>query len=88
MLYSCQTSMLTSRFGIHAAVDALMDAGFPAIDISCFGHNQFIFADDWQETARELRNRAHGRGEGAMTTTRRFLSPSFPVCSLSVSYWA
>lgn len=62
MLYSCQTSYLAARFGLTAAVDALMDAGYPALDISLFGSNDYLFADDWQETAKALRDRAAARG--------------------------
>ena len=63
MLYSCQTSTLASRGGIFYAVDTLMDAGYPAIDISLFGANGFLFEDDWKETAARLRSHANERGE-------------------------
>ncbi|MBO5511565.1 MAG: sugar phosphate isomerase/epimerase [Clostridia bacterium] len=62
MLYSCQTCHLASRLGIHAAVDAMLDAGYPALDISLFGNNGFMLADDWRETAKALRGKAEARG--------------------------
>lgn len=62
MLYSCQTCHLASRLGIHAAVDAMLDAGYPALDISLFGNNGFMLADDWKETAKALRGKAEDRG--------------------------
>ena len=62
MLYSCQTCHLASRLGIHAAVDAMLDAGYPALDISLFGNNAFMLADDWRETAQALRGKAEARG--------------------------
>lgn len=62
MLYSCQTCHLASRLGIHAAVDAMLDAGYPALDISLFGNNGFMLADDWRETAKALRGKAEDRG--------------------------
>lgn len=63
MLYSCQTSYLTSRLGSQsAAADALMDAGYPAIDISLFGRNDYLFEPCWQDTAKELYERARARG--------------------------
>ena len=62
MLYSCQTSTLTSRGGIFYAVDTLINAGYPAIDISLFGANGFMLEDNWRETAAELRTIANDRG--------------------------
>lgn len=63
MLYSCQTSFLAARLGsVSAAADALMDAGYPAIDISLFGQNDYLFSESWQDMAKELRQRAEARG--------------------------
>lgn len=62
MLYSCQTCHLASRLGINAAVDAMLDAGYPALDISLFGNNGFMLADDWRDTAKALRAKAETRG--------------------------
>ena len=63
MLYSCQTSFLAARLGsVSAAADALMDAGYPAIDISLFGQNDYLFIESWQDMAKELRQRAEARG--------------------------
>ena len=62
MLYSCQTCHLASRLGIHAAVEAMLDAGYPALDISLFGNNGFMLAEDWRDTAKALRAKAEVRG--------------------------
>ena len=62
MLYSCQTCHLASRLGINAAVDAMLDAGYPALDISLFGNNGFMLAEDWRDTAKALRVKAETRG--------------------------
>ncbi len=62
MLYSCQTCHLASRLGINAAVDAMLDAGYPALDISLFGNNGFMLAEDWRDTAKALRAKAETRG--------------------------
>ncbi len=63
MLYSCQTSFLAAKLGsLAAAADALMDAGYPAIDISLFGRNDYLFEESWQDTAKELFERANARG--------------------------
>lgn len=62
MLYSCQTSSLASRFGIFRAVDILMDAGYTAIDLSCFGNNAFMMEEGWEVTAAALLERVKARG--------------------------
>ena len=88
MLYSCQTCHLASRLGIHAAVDAMLDAGYPALDISLFGNNGFMLADDWKETAQSLRSKAEARGAvfnqahapfgGGYDHYTKVLIPTFP----------
>ena len=63
MLYSCQTSFLAAKLGsLTAAADALMDAGYPAVDVSLFGRNDYLFDDDWKNTASALYERAKSRG--------------------------
>ena len=88
MLYSCQTCHLASRLGINAAVDAMLDAGYPALDISLFGNNGFMLADDWRETAKALRskaetlgavfNQAHAPFGGGYEHYTKNLIPTFP----------
>lgn len=62
MLFSSQTSTLAARYGIFKAVDLLMDGGYTALDLSCFGANAFIMDDQWEQTATALRERADSRG--------------------------
>ena len=62
MLFSSQTEALNHRLGIVQAIDVMMDAGYPCIDVSLFSRNEYLFADDWQDTARTLRKRADDRG--------------------------
>ena len=62
MLYSCQTSQLAARGGLNYAFDTLMNAGYPAIDISLFGRNDYLFEEGWKDTAKELYERAKARG--------------------------
>ena len=76
MLYSCQTATLSSRAGIFYAVDTLIDAGYPAIDISLFCHNAYLFEDNWRETAQELR--AHAPFGGGYDHYTQKLIPTFP----------
>ena len=66
----------------------MLDAGYPALDISLFGNNGFMLADDWQETARALRGKAEARGAvfnqahapfgGGYDHYTRVLIPTFP----------
>lgn len=88
MLFSSQTSTLAARYGIFKAVDLLMDGGYTALDLSCFGANGFIMDDQWQETAVALRDRARARGVvfnqahapfgGGFDHYTRNLIPTFP----------
>ncbi len=62
MLFSSQTEGLNHRFGIMQAVDIMMDAGYPAIDMSLFSRNEFLFTEDWRNTALRLKEKADSRG--------------------------
>lgn len=63
MLFSTQNEELISRFGVHKANEILMDAGYPAIDMSFFmGINKYVFEDDYKNTAEELKTAASARG--------------------------
>ena len=62
MLYSSQNATLNCRIGLERSVDVMMDAGYPCIDLSLFSHNEYLFEDGWQETARRLREKADARG--------------------------
>ena len=88
MLYSTQTSTLASRYGIFKAVELLMDAGYPALDLSCFGNNAFITGEDWEENAERLKamgdargvvfNQAHAPFGGGYDHYTQKLIPTFP----------
>ena len=62
MLFSSQNSTLNRRLGLEGSLDVMMGAGYPCIDISLFSHNEYLFRDDWQETARRLREKADAKG--------------------------
>lgn len=90
MLFSSQSETLCRVFGIEKAVEIMMDAGYSAIDISMFSHNDYIFADNWRETAAHLRamadsrgvvfNQAHAPFGGGYDHYTGVLVPQFPRC--------
>ena len=62
MLFSSQSSTLNRRLGLEKAIDVMMDAGYPCIDISLFDHNEYLFADDWKDIAQNIRQKVDARG--------------------------
>ena len=62
MLYSTQTLTASSRFGIKRAVEIIMDAGFPAVDLTMHSPCTYFMDDDYKQTATELRAMADARG--------------------------
>ncbi len=66
MEFSTQTNTLMSMFGAEEAIDILVEAGYPCLDMSFFGAPAFcdelVFADDWRQRAAALRRRAEDRG--------------------------
>ena len=62
MLYSTQTLTASSRFGIKRTVQILMDAGFPAMDLTMHSPCTYFMDDDYKQTATELRAMADARG--------------------------
>ena len=62
MLYSTQTLTASSRFGIKRAVEIIMDAGFPAVDLTMHSPCTYFMDDDYKQTAVELRAMADARG--------------------------
>ena len=63
MRYSTQTLALSKRFGIKSAVNAILDAGFPAIDMTMsYGEERWALCDGYKSLARELREMAEDRG--------------------------
>ena len=61
MLFATQTNVMVRAFGLEKGIELLIDAGFPAIDLSLDGDVSYIYADDWKETAEKLRDYAASR---------------------------
>lgn len=88
MLHSTQTLISEMRFGIKRSVEIIMDAGFPAIDITMHSPATFFLEDDYRQTARELRemtdargvvfNQAHAPFGGGYDNYTQNLVPTFP----------
>ena len=62
MLFSSQTEFLAPKYGVERAVDMLIEAGYPAIDISMFDTSACPFTDDYQKIAHRLRAKADSVG--------------------------
>ena len=62
MIFSSQTEFLAPRYGLERAVDMLIEAGYPAIDISMFDINACPFTDDYREIAERIKERAYAHG--------------------------
>ena len=88
MLHSTQTLISEMRFGIKRSVEIIMDAGFPAIDITMHSPATFFLEDDYRQIARELRemtdargvvfNQAHAPFGGGYDNYTQKLVPTFP----------
>lgn len=61
MLFSTQTDYLAYYLGLDKAIEVLIDAGYPALDLSMF-HTDRLFVDGWEDQARRLRAYADERG--------------------------
>ena len=63
MLYSTSTDIAVRRpaIGLFRGVEMLMDAGFPALDLSLFEYG-FVMDDDYRETAAKLKAMTSARG--------------------------
>ena len=62
MLFGTQTHYAVDKFGLEAGVKLLLDTGYPAIDFSFFGEQEFVHGEDGLENARKLRKMADERG--------------------------
>ena len=63
MLFSTETGSIVQKLGVRDGVRALMDAGFPALDMSFFlSLPDFYNAPDATALAKELRAEADARG--------------------------
>ena len=63
MLYSTNTIFLTKRkeIGLEEAVKMVVDAGFPAIDLSMTEYD-FVMAENYKDVAKELKNITDSQG--------------------------
>lgn len=63
MLLSTQTGVAVSRLGLFDAVKLLMDAGYPALDLTMYSDmEQHVLATDMKTVALKLRDMADRRG--------------------------
>lgn len=62
MLFSNQTEALSAKYGLVRAVEIMIEAGYPAIDISMFDIHACPFTDDYREVAAILKDMADKAG--------------------------
>lgn len=62
MLYSSTTSGMVDVYGLERGLELMMDAGFPAIDLNLGDNNEYLFREDWRETADRIKTLADRRG--------------------------
>ena len=55
MLFSNQTEFLAKKYGLVRAVEMMIEAGYPAIDITMWDINSAPFTDDYRLIAAELK---------------------------------
>ena len=62
MIYSTTTHSIKSKDGLKGVIKTVADAGFPAVDISFCQEYDFVLADGYKESAREIREYAQSLG--------------------------
>ena len=62
MIFATQTDFLARKYGLVRAVEMLIEAGYPAIDISMYYTDTCPFTDDYREVAAKLRAMADKAG--------------------------
>ena len=63
MLHSTSTGYLERKYGLERAVEMLIEAGFPAIDISMFNAGYEVFTtEDYVALAKRLKEKAYKAG--------------------------
>ena len=62
MIFSNQTEFLGEKYGLVRAVEMMIEAGYPAIDISMFDVKACPFTDDYREVAARLKAMADAAG--------------------------
>ena len=64
MLFSTNTYIAVNRegVGLDRGLEMLLDAGFPALDLSFFKDIDYVTASDYKETAARIKNLVSSRG--------------------------
>ena len=62
MLFSNQTEFLSAKYGLVRAVEMMIEAGYPAIDITMWDASACPFTDDYREIAARLKAMADASG--------------------------
>ena len=64
MLFATNTAVATNKDGIDLAkgINMLIDAGFPALDLSLSGDYDFVLADNYKDNAARIKSLADSRG--------------------------
>ncbi len=62
MIFSTQTEHLAAKYGLERAVDMLIEAGYPAIDITMWDAKACPFTDDYREVAERIKAKADRHG--------------------------
>ncbi len=62
MLFSTHTHRVAQKFGLERAVEIIIEAGFPAIDVTMFDLNNGAYDDGYIELAHRLRKMADENG--------------------------
>lgn len=62
MLFASQTGQMVDTFGLEEGLSKMMDAGFPALDLTVFSNYEYMFSENWRERADDLLNMVQKRG--------------------------
>lgn len=62
MIFGTHTRYAVDKFGLADGIKLLMDTGYPAIDFSFFGEQEFVYGEDGLENAGMIRKMADDRG--------------------------
>ncbi len=88
MLFSTNTMISVGRLGLDEGLTVLLDAGFPALDLTLYAHNDYLFRDDYKATAKRILsllksrgaifNQAHAPFGGGYDNYKNNLIPTLP----------
>lgn len=62
MLFSTQTHNAVATYGLEEGVKLLIASGFTALDLTMFANNEYLFEDNYKETAKKLKKIADDAG--------------------------